>query len=47
LRKTGYGRWWVEPQAATSRREETGDDGAPAQMRVCCRGCGWRWTIEW
>lgn len=43
-----YGRWTVEPPAAPlPARRDAGDDEAPAQMRVCCRGCGWRWQIEW
>jgi hypothetical protein len=44
-----YGRWVVESPAATPapRVDTADDDGAPAQMRVCCRGCGWRWQIDW
>lgn len=44
-----YGRWAVEPQPPAQRAAEAdgADEGAPAQMRVCCRGCGWRWQIEW
>ncbi len=44
-----YGRWAVEPQGATPtpRMDTDDDDGAPARMHVCCRGCGWRWQIEW
>ena len=44
-----YGRWTVEPQAAMARAKADpgSEDDAPARMRVCCRGCGWRWQIEW
>ena len=44
-----YGRWAVEPPAALARAavDAGSDDDAPARMRVCCRGCGWRWQIEW
>lgn len=44
-----YARWAVESQPAAPRASggTASDDDAPAQMRVCCRGCGWRWQIEW
>lgn len=42
-----YGRWAVEPQGEAPAANEAADDGGPARMRVCCRGCGWRWQIEW
>ncbi|MDP2007345.1 MAG: hypothetical protein Q8K45_16835 [Rubrivivax sp.] len=43
-----YGRWTVEGPAPPPRpRADDTDDGAPVCMRVCCRGCGWRWDIEW
>lgn len=41
-----YGRWNVESLPSTPDAD-AGQDGAPARMRVCCRGCGWRWQIEW
>jgi len=43
-----YGRWTVESSAA-ARPAAAGeaDDGTPPCMHVCCRGCGWRWEIEW
>lgn len=37
-----YGRWTVEADAPACETE-----GTSAQMRVCCRGCGGRWLIEW
>lgn len=43
-----YGRWAVEPPGAARRGPAAAeDDGEPAQMRVCCRACGWRWQIDW
>jgi len=44
-----YGRWVVEPQAGQLRSADgmASPDGEPARMQVCCRGCGWRWQIEW
>ena len=37
-----YGRWSVEEQNAGDA-----DADRPPTMRVCCRGCGQRWLIEW
>jgi hypothetical protein len=44
-----YARWVVEPQAGQPRAADAmaSDDGDPARMQVCCRGCGFRWQIEW
>ncbi|MBK6470167.1 MAG: hypothetical protein IPF94_05355 [Betaproteobacteria bacterium] len=44
-----YGRWAVEPRAGQPRAADgmASDDGEAARMQVCCRGCGFRWQIEW
>lgn len=37
-----YGRWSVEAHQPADEAS-----GRPAQMQVCCRKCGGRWSIEW